>query len=96
MRKLSVSLAVLALCLLLTGCPADARIQRQSSLLNVKTKVAAEEFKAAATPEAKVKVAETWFENAPAMTQVLDDYLQGKKPQGPKPGEKPATPPTPP
>jgi hypothetical protein len=86
MRRLCVSLAVLSLCLLLTGCPADARIKRQSSLLDVKTKVAAEEFKAAATPEAKIKVAETWFETAPKMTQVLDDYLHGRKPTGPKPG----------
>jgi hypothetical protein len=95
MRRVAATFAALFLLAFLTGCPADARIKRQASLLNVKTAVASEEFKAAATPEAKVKVAETWFENAPKMTQVLDDYLQGKKPQAPKPPAPPVSP-TPP
>jgi hypothetical protein len=89
-------LLVPPLLFVLTGCPADARIKRQSSLLNVKTKVAADEFKKAVKPEEKLKVAEVWFETAPKMTQVLDDYMQGKKPEGPKPGEKSAVTPTPP
>ncbi len=72
-------LLLLPLLLILAGC-VDERMKRQASLLNVKTDTAAEEFKAAPTSDAKVEVAKAYFENAPAMTQVISDYLCGVKP----------------
>jgi len=75
---------VVLLALALAGCSIDDRVKRQGSLLNIKTSVAAKEYKAADTPEKKVVVADEYFRSAPAMTQVLDDYLQGKDPQKPQ------------
>lgn len=80
MRKLFF---VALLALVMTGC-IDDRIKRQGSLLNVKTQVAAKEYKAADTPDNKNAVADEYFRTAPAMTQVMDDYLQGKDPQKPQ------------
>jgi PBP1b-binding outer membrane lipoprotein LpoB len=80
MKKLAL---VALLALILTGC-IDDRIKRQSSLLNVKTQVAAKEYKAADTPDKKVAVADEYFRTAPAMTQIMDDYMQGKDPQKPQ------------
>jgi hypothetical protein len=45
--------------------------------------VAKEEFKAADTPEKKVKVAEAYFDNAPALLGAVDDYLHGRDPAVP-------------
>lgn len=87
MRKfMVVILFALVTCV---GCSKDARIKRQVSLLNVKTQVAAAEYKEAKTPEAKDKVATEYFNTAPKMTQVVEDYMFGREPQEPKP-----TPPT--
>lgn len=72
--------AVLILVVLLAGCEKDARIKRQSSLLNVKTQVTAKEFNEAPTPEKKVEIAKEFFDTAPKMTQVLDDYMAGREP----------------
>jgi hypothetical protein len=72
--------ALITLLVLLTGCPKDERIKRQSSLLNVKTQVTAKEFNDAPTPEKKVEVAKEYFDTAPKMTQVLDDYMAGREP----------------
>jgi len=87
MRKI---LAALALTVLLTGC-VDDRIKRQISLTNTRTQVAAKEFNEAATPEEKVKVADRYINGVPErevpgmkhMTQVADDYFQGKDPKDP-------------
>jgi len=62
-----------------SGC-IDSRIKRAASLVNVKTTVEAREFEIAKTPEEKLKIAETHFKTLPPLTQVLDDYMQGKKP----------------
>lgn len=61
------------------GC-VDGRTKRAASLLNVKTQVATKEYVAAGTVEDKVKVADEYFGNAADFTQVLDDYLHGRKP----------------
>jgi hypothetical protein len=72
-------LSLLLVCFALVGC-IDDRIKRASSVVNAKTQVAAKEFAAAPTDPAKVEVAKRYFDNAPALTQVLDDYLAGRKP----------------
>lgn len=80
--------AILTLLVLMTGCPKDARIKRQTSLVNVKTQVTAKEFKEAPTPEKKVEIATEFFDTAPKMTQVLDDYMSGREPApAPTPGK---------
>jgi hypothetical protein len=76
MRK--IFLIVLISCFL-TGC-VDDRCKRASSLSRVKVEVAKEEFKAADTPEKKTKVAEAYFDNAPALIGAVDDYLHGRDP----------------
>jgi hypothetical protein len=86
MRKI---LFVLVLACCLTGCEKDARAQRASSLSKVKVDVAKAEFKAADTPEKKVKVAEVYFDNAPALIGAVDDYMHGRDP-----GSVPAIPET--
>jgi len=73
-------LAIVTVLVLLTGCPKDDRIKRQASLLNVKTQVTAKEYKEAPTPEKKVEIATEFFNTAPKMTQVLDDYMFGREP----------------
>ena len=72
-------LALLAV-LCLVGCAKDVRIQRASSLLNVKTQVATKEFQAAKEPAAKLAVAEEYFKNASEFTQAMDDYMHGRDP----------------
>jgi len=67
-----------------SGC-IDPRIKREVSLINVMTVTAAEEFNAATTPEAKVQAAKEFLDVAPKHTQVLEDYVFGRKPAG---GEK--------
>lgn len=84
-------LAALLLLGILSGC-IDDRIKRQGSLLNVKTQVTANEFNAAATPAEKLKIAGTYFESAPKMTQIMDDYLQGRKPVNSAPVVTPTPP----
>lgn len=90
--RVHLSFAVLLLSLFLCGCPADSRVKRQASLLNVKTATAAAEFKAAPTDADKVKVADEYFRSAPLMTQVVEDWFFNRKPQGPAelPAELPA------
>jgi len=80
MKRRRLFLLLPLLCLSLSGC-VDDRIKRASSLLNVKTQVAAKEFEAATTPALKAEVAKRYFDNAPTMTQVLEDYMFGRKPQ---------------
>lgn len=82
MKRFRLFWLVPLLCLVTAGC-VDDRVKRASSVLNAKTQTAAKEFGAAATPEAKAAVAARYFDNAPDMTQVLDDYLFGRKPQQP-------------
>lgn len=87
MRK---TLAVLTLLVLLAGCT-DARIKRQISLSNTKTQVTADEFNKAATDQEKVKIADKYLNGNPEkkvpgmkhMTQVVDDYFQGRDPEDP-------------
>jgi hypothetical protein len=74
-----------------SGC-VDDRVKRASSVLNAKTQVANEEFDKATTPEAKIKVANDYFKTAPAMTQVLQDYLTGVDPKKPVIKEDPKVP----
>ena len=69
----------------LSGCGKDARIRRQASYVNVVTQTAAREFKEAATETEKVKIADTYFERMPKHTQIMEDYLLGKKPSTPAP-----------
>lgn len=78
---------VVALLFLLGGCAKDVRIQRASSLVNVKMTTEAAEYKAAKTPEEKLKVADRHFETMPKFTQLLDDYMHSREPQGPVPAE---------
>ena len=74
-----------------SGC-IDDRIKRESSVLNAKTQVANEEFDKATTPEAKIQIAKDYFRTAPAMTQVLQDYLTGAQPKTPVIKEDPKDP----
>lgn len=76
-------------CCLLTGCPADKRIQRASALSVVKVETAKAEFEAAPTPEAQIKVAKNYFMTAPVLLQAVDDYTHGREPKS-----DPATPET--
>jgi hypothetical protein len=84
-------LSVVLFLVLAAGCGADARAKRASSLNRVKLTVAAKEYKEAATPEAKLKVAEGYFDSAVPLVNVVDDYLHGRKPDVPPaaPAEKP-------
>lgn len=82
MRKILIP-AILLCCLALTGCPKDARAKRGSSLLRAKTDTAEQELKDAKTPEAKVKVAEDYFETAPGLVNAIDDYMHGREPADP-------------
>lgn len=75
---LVIAVIILVSC---SGC-IDSRIKRAASLVNTKTQVESAEFQAAKTPEEKMKIAETHFKTMPSLTQVLDDYMQGRKPQG--------------
>lgn len=77
-----VELLVIAVIILVScsGC-IDSRIKRAASLVNTKTTVEAKEFENAKTSEEKLKIAENHFKTLPALTQVLDDYMQGRKPQ---------------
>lgn len=78
---------VLFLSLLFTlGC-VDARIKRAASLANTKTQVEAREFESATTPEEKLKIADRHFKTLPKFTQILDDYVNGRKPVDPEPKE---------
>jgi hypothetical protein len=61
----------------LAGC-VDGRIKQAASLSNVKAQVTAKEYKAAKTPEEKLKIAEEYFNTAPRLTQVVEDYLYGR------------------
>ena len=79
MRKAKIICLSAFLVFVLAGC-IDARTKRAANLLNVKTQVAAKEYNAAPTPGEKLKVADEYFRNAGEFTQVLDDYLQGRKP----------------
>ncbi len=72
-------LAAIVCLLLLTGC-VDSRLKRQASLLNIKTNVATSEYKTAATPDAKLAVADEYFRNAADMTQLVEDGIFGRKP----------------
>lgn len=65
--------------LLSLGC-IDPRMKREISLTNVMVSTAAEEFKKSTTDGAKLKVAQDYFEVAPAHTQVIEDYAFGRKP----------------
>ena len=78
----AIVLNLLAMAANLTGC-ADVRAKRASSMVCVKLSTAADEFKAAATPEAKVKVAQQYFETAGPLVNIVDDYLHGRKPAEP-------------
>lgn len=69
----------LVLLFLLPAC-VDGRIKEASSLVNTKTVVTAKEYKAAKTPEEKVKIADEYFDTAPRLTQVLEDYMYGREP----------------
>lgn len=81
MRRLALVLMTSVMLLsCFSGCM-DDRIRRQVSLLNVKTKTAASEYDTAKTPEEKDVVAKAYFKDAPAMTQVIDDYAYRRKPQ---------------
>ncbi len=70
--------------LLLTGCPKDDRAKRAASLNRVQVETAKKEYEAAPTPEKKDEVAKEYFETAPALIGVVDDYMQGRKPSGPE------------
>lgn len=65
--------------LTLSGCM-DDRIRRQTSLLDIKTKTAAHDFSVAITPEARIEIAQDYFKDAPAMTEVLVDYAFSQQP----------------
>jgi len=78
MRKLLIPFVIVG-CLCVVGCQ-DNRVKRGSSLLRVKTETAKKEFNEAETAEAKVKVAEEYFETAPALVNAIDDYVHGRNP----------------
>ena len=80
MRKILLLLAVVTL----TGCT-DSRVKRQASYVNTVTKVAKREFEAAPTNDKKAGVAEKFFKRIPKHTQLLDDYMHGRKPSTPSP-----------
>lgn len=82
---------ILVTLLFVSGCAVDDRVKRASTVLNAKTQVASNELDKADTPEAKVKVAEDYFKTAPAMTQVLQDYLTGTDPKKPVIKKDPAS-----
>lgn len=81
MRRILIPFSMLVLCVALTGCPKDSRAQRGSSLLCAKTDTAKQELEDAKTPEAKIKVAEDYFETAPGLVRALDDYMHGREPE---------------
>lgn len=91
MKRFRLLLA-LPLILMLTGCPRDNRIKRVSSLNRVQVETAKKEFEEAPTPEKKNEIAKEYFETAPDLLGVVDDYMQGRKPSGPEklpvPGEE--------
>ena len=80
MKKL---LMLTVLLIVLPGCTKDARIKRAAALTNTKMQVEAAEYEAAATLEKKKEIADHHFKTMPKFTQVIDDYLQGRKPQEP-------------
>ena len=80
MRHFHFILVTGLLILVIGGCEADARIKRQTSLVNTKTQVAASEYQQADTPVKKLVVADEYFRTAPKMTQVLEDYMFGREP----------------
>ena len=80
-------LLVLPLLLLLPACTKDARAKRAASLANVKMQTEAAEYKAAESWEVKKKIADHHFKTMPKFTQVVDDYMHGREPQGPTPEE---------
>ena len=69
-----------------TGCGKDARARRAASLNRVQLQTAKKEFEAAPTPVKKNEVAKEYFDTAEPLVGVVDDYMQGRKPSGPKPG----------
>ena len=73
---LIIPVIALALC----SC-VDQRTKRASSLANVETQTAKKEYKAAKTPEEKVKVADEYFDTCPDLIQTVDDYLHGREPK---------------
>lgn len=77
-KRMCVAIVLLAC---LSGCVADARTKRQSSLNSVKVETAAAEFKAAETDKAKIEVASEYFTTAPKQIKVVDDYLHGRQPE---------------
>lgn len=74
MRKIYMSVLLIIL-LSFTGCEKDDRAKRAASLLNVKTQVAAKEFKAAKDDAERFRVIGEYFQNAGDLTQALEDYM---------------------
>lgn len=72
-------IAPLMLLVLTTGC-IDDRMKRLSSLNDVKTQTAREEFEAAKTDAEKVQIAREYFRNAPEIARTINDYMHGRKP----------------
>lgn len=85
-RERKLRLILFLLFPLLVGC-VDARIRRAASLTNTKTQVEAKEFEAAKTDAEKLAIAKKHFDTLPKFTQVLDDYVNGRKPVSPAPDE---------
>lgn len=81
MKTTTASWLIVVIILIIgSGC-IDSRIKRAASLVNVKTTVESKEFSDAKTSEEKLKIAENHFKTLSPLTQVLDDYMQGRKPQ---------------
>lgn len=79
MKKKAVCMLVICC---LCGCGGvGERTKRAGRQLNAKTHRAKQEFHGVQTTEAKLKVAEEYFRNAPTETQELEDRLHGRNPK---------------
>lgn len=72
-------LPIVFVLLLVSGC-VDSRTRRAANLGYTKVKVSKQEFKDAPTAEAKVKVADEYFETAEPMMKAVADYVNGADP----------------
>lgn len=70
---------VVLVLLFLVGC-VDARTRRAANLGYTKVKVSSQEYKEAETPEAKIKVADEYFETAEPLMKAVADYVNGVDP----------------
>lgn len=70
---------IIAVLVIVTGC-VDARVKRASNAMKIATEQAKKDLDNAKTDEERKAIVDMYFKHAPQIAQVIDDYLNGRKP----------------